>query len=103
MICSCHADGACEHRVAAILAFQVAKGRRQIEAGARSWKHRPAVRTREEVLESVGLVLREMTALGLLRRRAPRRTVCEHWRSPPMASIYRVLERMLAPWPMKPS
>jgi SWIM zinc finger len=68
MICSCHASGACEHRVAAVLAYQAARGRRQIvpedailEASA------GAPRSREEVLASVGVVLREMVALGLSR------------------------------------
>jgi hypothetical protein len=68
IICSCHSVAPCEHRVAAVLAYQVAKGRRRIlledaslEASAR------APRTRAEVLASVGGVLREMVALGLSR------------------------------------
>ena len=68
MICSCHAARPCEHRVAAVLAFQVARGARQLapEDGALE-ASAGAARSREEVLESVGDVLREMVSLGLSR------------------------------------
>ncbi len=68
MICSCHAAGPCEHRVAAVLLYQAAKGRRQIVAQATVLEASPgAPRSRGEVLDSVGIVLREMVALGLSR------------------------------------
>ncbi|MFI5458283.1 MAG: hypothetical protein ACHRXM_22865 [Isosphaerales bacterium] len=68
MICSCHAAGSCEHRVAAVMAFQAAKGRRQIVADATALEASAgAPRSRFEVLESVGIVLREMVSLGLSR------------------------------------
>jgi hypothetical protein len=68
MICSCHAARPCEHRVAAVLAFQVARGVRQLAVGDGSLDASTgAPRSREEVIESVGDVLREMVSLGLSR------------------------------------
>jgi hypothetical protein len=68
MICSCHASGACEHRVAAVLAYQAARGQRQIAPEAAVLEAAAgAPRTRDEVLHSVGVVLREMVSLGLSR------------------------------------
>ena len=69
MICSCHAVTACEHRVAAVLAFQIARGARVLDdrddPGLAASTGSP--RTREEVLASVGDVVAEMVALGLSR------------------------------------
>jgi hypothetical protein len=68
MVCSCHAPGPCAHRVAAVLAYQAARGRRRIateEAALEASAGAP--RTRDEVLASVGAVLREMVQLGLSR------------------------------------
>lgn len=69
MVCSCHAATACEHRVAAVLAFQIARGTRVLDD-----RDDPVLgasvgspRTREEVLASVGVVVTEMVALGLSR------------------------------------
>jgi len=68
MICSCHAAGPCAHRVTAVMAFQAAKGRRQIVADDTALEASAgAPRSRFEVLESVGIVLREMVSLGLSR------------------------------------
>jgi hypothetical protein len=68
IICSCHAPGLCEHRVAAVLAYQSAHGLRQIRAESTVLEASVgAPRTREEILESVGVVLREMVGLGLAR------------------------------------
>jgi hypothetical protein len=68
IICSCHAAGACEHRVAAVLAYQAAQGQRQIQVEIATLEASAgAPRTRPEVLESVGVVLREMVGLGLSR------------------------------------
>jgi hypothetical protein len=68
MVCSCHAPGPCEHRVAAVLAVQTARGVREPasepEALAAS---AGAPRTREEVLASLGEVLRDLVALGTSR------------------------------------
>lgn len=67
-ICSCHSAAPCEHRVAAVLAYQVAKGQRRIAPEAASMEASAgAPRTRAEVLVSVGVVLREVIALGLSR------------------------------------
>jgi hypothetical protein len=68
MICSCHALGPCEHRVAAVLAYQAAHGQRQLDVQSAVLEASAgAARTREEVLQSVGVVLREMVGLGLSR------------------------------------
>jgi hypothetical protein len=68
LICSCHAARPCEHRVAAVLAYQVARGARQLAPGDGALEPSTgAPRSREEVLESVGDVLREMVSLGLSR------------------------------------
>ena len=68
MICSCHAAGACVHRVAAVMAFQAARGRRQIVSTPTALDASSgAPRTRLEVLESIGSVLRERVSLGLSR------------------------------------
>jgi hypothetical protein len=69
MICSCHAREPCEHRVASVLAYQAAHGKRdlgQLEAAVLE-ASAGAPRTREEVRESVAAVLREIVALGLSR------------------------------------
>lgn len=68
MVCSCHSREACEHRVAGVLAYQVAQGKRKIDmvqAGLSEAAGAP--RTREEVLASVGSVLTEMITLGFCR------------------------------------
>jgi len=68
MICSCQAEGVCEHVVTAILAYQVSLGKRQVTVEQASLtESRGAPRTRTEVLASVGTVLREMLSLGLAR------------------------------------
>jgi hypothetical protein len=68
IICSCHAAGPCEHRVAAVLAYQAAQGQRQIQVETAALEASlGAPRTRQEVLDSVGVVLREMVGLGLSR------------------------------------
>jgi hypothetical protein len=68
MVCSCHAVGPCEHKVAAVLAYQTAKGKRQPEAEAPVLEASAgAPRTREALLASVGAVLRELIILGLSR------------------------------------
>jgi hypothetical protein len=68
IICSCHAPGPCEHRVAAVLAYQAAQGQRQIQVETAALEASAgAPRTRQEVLDSVGVVLREVVGLGLSR------------------------------------
>ncbi len=69
MICSCHEPRVCEHRVAVVLAFQVAKGTRVLDdCGSLSLvEAAEAPRSREDVLASVGAVVAEMVALGLSR------------------------------------
>jgi hypothetical protein len=70
MVCSCHAREPCEHRVAAIMALQLARQTRKLERQERdALLHADAgtPRTRDEVLASVGAVLREMVVLGLSR------------------------------------
>jgi hypothetical protein len=68
MICSCHAAGPCAHRVAAVMAFQSARGRRQIVSTPTALDAPSgAPRTRLEVLESIGSVLHESVSLGLSR------------------------------------
>ncbi len=68
MVCSCQAEGVCEHVVAAVLAYQVLLGRRQIVAEEKLLAESPgAPRSRAEVLASVGAALRELIALGLAR------------------------------------
>jgi hypothetical protein len=68
MVCSCHAAGPCEHKVAAVLAYQTAKGKRQPESEAPALEASAgAPRTREALLASVGAVLRELVVLGLSR------------------------------------
>ncbi len=68
MLCSCHAAGSCEHKVAAVLAFWASQGReysgvpeQHLQAAA------GAPRTRAEIRDSVRQVLQEMVALGLER------------------------------------
>ncbi len=69
MVCSCHATEACEHKVAAVLAFQVADGRRMLDGPEPS--HREAAagapRTRAEILASVADVARKLVVLGTTR------------------------------------
>lgn len=79
MVCSCHAAEACEHKVAAILAFQAARGGRTLDVpetprGASA----DAPRTRAEVLEAVADVTRQMVALGVSR---PSRAAAERLRT----------------------
>ena len=69
MVCSCHSPEACEHKVAAVLAFQVASGLRtldDVEPAARE-ASAGAPRTRAEVLDSVSDVGAEA---GLTRHHA---------------------------------
>lgn len=68
LLCSCQAPDVCLHRVAAVLAWQVAQGQRTIaikEAILPAADEAP--RTREEVLASVHAVLGEMLSVGLAR------------------------------------
>jgi hypothetical protein len=68
MVCSCHAREPCAHRVAAVLAYQAARGQRQLATEQEALEASAgAARTREEVLASVGAVLREIVLLGLSR------------------------------------
>jgi hypothetical protein len=68
MLCSCHSRRPCEHRVMAVLAYQASRGERTIEEDVCVMKASPgAPRTREEVLASVGVVLREMVTQGFSR------------------------------------
>jgi hypothetical protein len=69
MVCSCHAAEACEHKVAAVLAFQVASGRRTLDDVEPATREASAgaPRTRSEVLEAVGDVARKLVALGTTR------------------------------------
>ncbi|HEX7376432.1 MAG TPA: SWIM zinc finger family protein [Pirellulales bacterium] len=68
LICSCQSPDVCVHRVAAVLAWQVARGSRTIavaEAILPAAAETP--RSREEVLASVRAVLTEMLSVGLAR------------------------------------
>jgi hypothetical protein len=68
MICTCQAADVCEHRVAAVLAWQRERGLRTIVATPSELKAAAeAPRTRQEVLGSVNDVLGEMFGIGLAR------------------------------------
>ena len=69
MICSCHEPRVCEHRVAVVLAFQVAQGTRVLDdyGSLALAEAAEAPRSREDVLASVGSVVGEMVAIGLSR------------------------------------
>ncbi|HVA48352.1 MAG TPA: SWIM zinc finger family protein [Pirellulales bacterium] len=68
LICSCQVPDVCEHRVAAVLAWQVAQGTRTIAAEEAVLPAADeAPRTRDEVLASVQVVLGEMFSVGLAR------------------------------------
>jgi hypothetical protein len=69
MLCSCHAPGACVHKIAAVLAWQIEQGRRDLAADEQRIlaPAEGAPRTREEVLESVSRTLEEIVGLGLSR------------------------------------
>ena len=69
MICSCHEPRVCEHRVAVVLALQVARGTRVLAetSSLALAESAGAPRSREDVLASVGSVVAEMVALGLSR------------------------------------
>ena len=69
MVCSCHAPEACEHKVAAVLAFQVAGGIRTLDdvQPAVPEASAGAPRTRAEVLDSVTDVARKLVVLGTTR------------------------------------
>ena len=68
MICTCHAPAACEHKTAAVLAYQAHKSGRAVELpNAALQASSGAPRTREDVRVSVVTLLREMVALGLSR------------------------------------
>ena len=68
LICSCRSESVCEHVVAAVLAYQVFLGRRQIAAAEQMLEASSGTpRSRAEVIDSVGMVLRELIALGLPR------------------------------------
>ncbi len=66
VLCSCQAEEVCEHVLAAVLALQIQHGQRQVVAEETLLEASAgAPRTREEVLASVGQVLREMIGVGL--------------------------------------
>ncbi len=68
LVCSCQAETVCEHVVTAVLAYQAFLGKRQVTQEESSLEaSAEAPRTREEVLASVGAVLREIVGLGLAR------------------------------------
>ena len=68
MLCSCQAETVCEHVVAAVLAYQASLGKRHVELEETVLQEAAgAPRSRTEVLESVGTVLREIVSLGLAR------------------------------------
>jgi hypothetical protein len=68
LVCSCQAETVCEHVVTAVLAYQASLGKRQVTREESSLEASSgAPRTRDEVLASVGAVLREMIGLGLAR------------------------------------
>jgi hypothetical protein len=68
MVCSCQAETVCEHVVTAVLAYQVSLGKRAVAHEQRLLEESSgSPRTRAEVLEGVGSVLREMVALGFAR------------------------------------
>ena len=68
MLCSCHADPPCEHRVAALLGFLAQEGRFTAPVNETALQASAgAARTREEVLASAGTLLRELVALGIPR------------------------------------
>jgi len=67
-LCSCHAPAPCQHRVAAVLAVQAARGARDL-AGAAAALEPPAdaPRTRDEVRASLGSVLAAVVTSGTSR------------------------------------
>ena len=68
MICSCHAPGPCEHKAAAVLAYQAHRSGRAVQLPQATLKASAgAPRSREEVRGAVTTLLREMVALGLCR------------------------------------
>lgn len=68
LVCSCQAETVCEHVVTAILAYQASLGTREIVTEAAPLDESAgAPRTRAEVLESTGVVLRNIVSLGLAR------------------------------------
>ena len=68
MLCTCHAAGRCEHKVAAVLAIWSQAGRELPSAAPKLLKSAAgAPRSRDEVLESVRHALREMIRLGIGR------------------------------------
>jgi hypothetical protein len=68
MVCTCHAAGPCVHRVAAVVAMLVERGRLTIEAEAVAPDASTgAARTRDEVLASLGELLADTVCLGLSR------------------------------------
>lgn len=68
MVCSCQAETVCEHVVTAVLAYQASLGKRQVTVEQAVLEESTgAPRTRAQVLESVGGVLRELVSLGLAR------------------------------------
>jgi hypothetical protein len=67
-MCACQSETVCEHVVAAVLAYQLHLGTRQLASAVRVLEESAgAPRTRAEVLASVGTVLREIVSLGLSR------------------------------------
>ena len=68
MICSCHASGACEHKVAAVLAFQAHRTGRAVQVPQAILEASSgAPRSREEVRDAVATLMCEIVALGLCR------------------------------------
>ncbi|MBI3925630.1 MAG: SWIM zinc finger family protein [Armatimonadetes bacterium] len=68
MLCSCHSQPPCVHRLAALLAYQVERGRRPPPGPPEPTRRAAqAPRTRQEVLDSVKGVLCEIVELGATR------------------------------------
>ncbi len=68
MLCSCHADPPCEHRVTALLAFLAREGRFSVSRTEIALQASAgAARTREEVIASARTLLQELVVLGIPR------------------------------------
>jgi hypothetical protein len=68
-MCTCQSETVCEHVVAAVLAYQVHLGKRQLAPAVRALEASTgAPRTRAEVLAAVDSVVCELVSLGLSRQ-----------------------------------
>jgi len=83
MLCSCHADPPCEHRVAALLGFLAQEGRFTAPVNETALQASAgAARTREEVLASAGTLLRELVPSGFRGFLPAPSSGCAPFRSP---------------------